>query len=188
MRDKNGNVVEFDLLTNAGNTEIEAIGVMVKQDLGDLGIKVNFKPIEFNSLVNKITSTLDWDAVIIGFTGNALEPHSGKNVWYSNGSLHIFNMRRENEKNPQIEPWEKRVDDIFNKASLLLNFKDRKKLYDEYQQIIYEEKPIIYLYSGLRVIAIRKKFGNITPTALGGITHNPEEIYIKPEYSKQNKK
>ncbi len=184
LHDKVGNTVEFDLITNAGNTEREAIGVMVKQDLQDLGIKVNFKPIEFNSLVNKITTTLDWDSVIIGLTGNALEPHSGKNVWYSDGSLHMFDKRNENEKNPQIRPWEKQVDDIFDQAALKLNFGERKKLYDKYQQIIYDERPIIYIYSPLRIIAIRKKFGNIFPTQLGGLTHNPEEIYIKDEKTK----
>ena len=91
--DKGGNRVEFDLYTNAGNTEREAIGVMVKQDLEDLGMKVNFKPIEFNSLVNKLMATLDWDMVIMGFTGSPLEPNGGKNVWMSDGTLHIFNQR-----------------------------------------------------------------------------------------------
>jgi peptide/nickel transport system substrate-binding protein len=38
LYDKLNNKVEFDLYTNAGNTEREAIGVMVKQDLEDLGI------------------------------------------------------------------------------------------------------------------------------------------------------
>ena len=33
LYDKDGNKVEFDLYTNAGNTERESIGVMVKQDL-----------------------------------------------------------------------------------------------------------------------------------------------------------
>lgn len=185
LHDKEGNVVEFDLLTNAGNTEREAIGVMVKQDLQDLGMKVNFKPIEFNSLVNKLTNTMDWDTVIIGFTGNALEPHSGKSVWYSYGPMHLFNKRLPTEKNQMIEPWEAQLDNIFNEASLKLNFKERKALYDKYQEIVYKEKPIIYLYSPLRVIAIRNKFGNIYPTQLGGIVHNPEEIYIKKEKSKQ---
>lgn len=184
LHDSKGHTVEFDLLTNAGNTEREAIGVMLKQDLQDLGMKVNFKPVEFNSLVNKITNSMDWDAIIIGFTGNALEPHSGKNVWYSYGPLHLFNKRIPNEKNPMIEPWEKELDNIYNQASLKLNFKDRKALYDKYQEIVYNERPIIYLYSPLRVIAIRKKFGNIYPTQLGGIIHNPEEIYIKNKSSK----
>lgn len=181
LHDKYGTLVEFDLITNAGNTEREAIGVMLKQDLEELGISVNFKPIEFNSLVNKISGTLDWDAVIIGFTGGALEPHGGKNVWYSYGPLHIFNKRLPNEKNAQVEPWEKQIDNIFNEAALKLDFRERKALYDKYQQIVYDERPIIYLYSPLRVTAIRKKFGNIHPTQLGGIIHNPEEVYIKKE-------
>ena len=61
-----------------GALEREAIGVMVKQDLEDLGMKVNFKPIEFNSLVNKLTNTRDWDMAIMGLTGSPLEPHDGK--------------------------------------------------------------------------------------------------------------
>ena len=98
LLDKFNNHVEFDLYTNAGNTEREAIGVMVKQDLEDLGMKVNFKPIEFNSLVNKMVSTLDWDMVVMGLTGSPLEPNGGKNVWMSNGTLHMFNQRLEDRK------------------------------------------------------------------------------------------
>jgi peptide/nickel transport system substrate-binding protein len=154
---------------------------MLKQDLQDIGIKINFKPIEFNSLVNKITNSLDWDCVIIGFTGSALEPHSGKNVWYSYGPLHLFNKRLSDEKTQDIEPWEIQLDNIFNQAALKLNFKERKKLYDQYQQIVYDYKPIIYLYSPLRIVALRNKFGNIYPSQLEGLLHNPEEIYIKKD-------
>ena len=113
---------------------------MVKQDLEDLGMKINFKPIEFNSLVNKLMATLDWDMVIMGFTGSPLEPNGGKNVWLSDGTLHIFN---------------------------------------EYQAIVYDEKPMIYIYSPIRIVALRNKFKNIYPTSLGGVTHNIEEIFIE---------
>ena len=178
LYDKKGNHVEFDLYTNAGNTEREAIGVMVKQDLEDLGMKVNFKPVEFNSLVNKLVNSLDWDLVIMGLTGSPLEPHNGKNVWYSTGSLHLFNQRSDG-KLTGILPWEAKLDKIFDEASLKIKFTDRKKLYDEYQQIIYDEKPIIYLYSATRVTAIRKKFENIYPSTLLGIIYNLDEIYIK---------
>ncbi len=177
--DKDGNRVEFDLYTNAGNTERESLGVMVKQDLEDLGMSVNFKPVEFNTLVNRLTNTLDWDVVIMGFTGNPLEPYSGKNVWQSNGSLHLFNMRHSESDNKNIFAWERRLDEIFNKAAVELDFEKRRSLYEEYQQLIYDMKPMIYLYSPIRITAIRKKFGNIHPTELGGVTHNLEEIYIK---------
>lgn len=178
LYDRKGNKVEFDLYTNAGNTEREAIGVMVKQDLDDLGMKVNFKPVEFNSLVNKLVNSYDWDLVIMGLTGTPLEPHNGKNVWYSNGSLHLFNQRPADIKVTDRLPWETQLDKIIDEASLKITFNDRKKLYDEYQQIIYDEKPIIYLYSPIRVTAIRKKFGNIYPSPLSGIAYNTDEIYI----------
>ncbi|MBP3820467.1 ABC transporter substrate-binding protein [bacterium] len=178
LYDKNGNRVEFDLYTNAGNTEREAIGVMVKQDLEDLGMKVNFKPIEFNSLVNKLVSTFDWDMVIMGLTGSPLEPNGGKNVWLSDGRLHMFNMRTPSEGKKGILSWEKELDEMFTKGALATKFEDRKVYYDKYQEIVYREKPMIYIYSPIRIVALRDKFKNIYPSSLGGITHNIEEIYI----------
>lgn len=179
--DRDNNKVEFDLYTNAGNTEREAIGVMIKQDLSELGIKVNFKPTEFNSLVNKISNTLDWDAMIIGLTGSPLEPHGGKNVWDSKGTLHLFNKRLEKDTIADRMPFEVRLDEIYNLAPLELDFARRKVLYDEYQQIVADNLPIIYLYSPIRISVIRKKFANVYPTPLGGLIHNPYEIYIKSE-------
>lgn len=176
--DKYGNNVEFDLYTNAGNTEREALGVMVKQDLEDLGMKVNFKPIEFNTLVNKMVNTLDWDMILMGLTGSPLEPHNGKNVWNSYGSLHLFNQRLEKTSYDDRYDFEKQLDYIFDEASLKTNFKERKALYDQYQQIVYDNKLIIYLYSPVRIIAIRKKFKNIYPSPLNGMAYNIEEIYV----------
>lgn len=178
LYDKFSNRVEFDMLTNAGNTEREAIGVMIKQDLEDLGMKVNFKPIEFNSLVNKLVNTLDWDAVIMGFTGSPIEPNGGKNVMMSDGTLHVYNMRLPKDKNSKRYDFEKRVDELFVNGALVTKFEERKKYYDEYQKIIYDEKPFIYIYAPTRIVAIRNKFKNIFPTSLGGVTYNIEEIYI----------
>ena len=181
LRDKKGNEVEFTLMTNAGNLERESIGVIIKEDLAKLGMKVNFKPIEFNVLVGKITGSMDWDAIIMGLTGSALEPNNGANVWYSYGSLHMFNIRqgKDAETRAKILPWEKRLDELFSQGATTLGFENRKKIYDEYQQIVYDFNPFIYLYSPLNIYAVRKKYKNLAPTALGGIIHNLEEIYLE---------
>lgn len=181
LYDKYNNRVEFDLYTNAGALERESIGVMIKQDLEDLGMKVNFKPVEFNSLVNKLSNTNDWDMAIMGLTGSPLEPHDGKNVWMSNGPLHLFNQRPQNYSKDDRFSWEKELDEIFEKGALKLRFEERKPYYDRFQEIIYNEKPIIYLYSPIRIIAIRKKFKNIFPSSLSGLIHNLDEIYIEKE-------
>ena len=184
LMDKFGNHVEFNLFTNAGNTEREAIGVMVKQDLEDLGMKINFKPIEFNSLVNKLVNTSDWDIVIMGLTGSPLEPNGGKNVWMSNGTLHMFNQRPAGYTKDDRYPWEKELDYLYTQGALATTFEARKKFYDEYQKIVYEEKQFVYIYSPLRITAIRTKFKNVFPTSLGGVTYNIEEIYEAKEPSK----
>lgn len=184
LMDKFGNHVEFNLFTNAGNTEREAIGVMVKQDLEDLGMKINFKPIEFNSLVNKLVNTSDWDIVIMGLTGSPLEPNGGKNVWMSNGTLHMFNQRPAGYTKDDRYSWEKELDYLYTQGALATTFEARKKFYDEYQKIVYEEKPFVYIYSPLRITAIRTKFKNVFPTSLGGVTYNIEEIYEAKEPSK----
>ncbi len=142
-------------------------------------MKVNLNPIEFNSLVNKLVSTYDWDMVIMGLTGSPLEPNGGKNVWLSDGRLHMFNQRNPNEGKAKILPWEKELDDMFTKGALATKFEERKKFYDKYQEIVYREKPFIYIYSPIIIVAIRNKFKNIYPSSLGGILHNIEEIYIE---------
>lgn len=180
LYDKYGNRVEFELSTNAGHTQREATGVSIKEDLSKLGIKVNFKPIEFNTLVNRMTNTLDYEAAIMALTGNPLEPHSGNNVWRSDGALHLFNQRLDDDmkSTDKILPFEKELDEIFDKAKVQTHVQKRKELYNRYQQIVSEHNPVIYLYSPVNIVAIRNKFKNIYPTQLGGTVHNIEEIYI----------
>ena len=67
--DSQGNRVNFSLITNAGNKIREAMGAQIKQDLEKIGIKVDFSPINFNVLVDRLSNSLDWDCFLLGFTG-----------------------------------------------------------------------------------------------------------------------
>jgi len=174
VEDKNGNTVEFDIITNSGNTERENIGLIIQEDLKEIGIKAHFSPIDFNALVTRLTSTFDWDAVIIGLTGG-VEPHNGKNVWESSGQLHVWYPRQEE---PATE-WEAEIDRIFNEGAQELNQEARIAMYFRWQEIVAEQLPVIYTVLPASLMAIRNKFGNLNPTAYGGWLHNHEEIYVK---------
>ena len=76
--DPKGNRLEFDLTTNTGNPVRDEMCAIFKQDLERLGIKVNYRPLEFTTLVEKLDSSFDWDCVLIGFTGG-VEPNNGAN-------------------------------------------------------------------------------------------------------------
>ncbi len=181
LYDKNNNRVEFELLTNAGNTQREASGVSIKQDLEKLGIKVNFKPIEFNSLINKTINSVDYDCIILALTSNVNEPNAGYNVWTPYGALHLFNKRTNNDlkSSDKILDFEKELEKIFKQGALELEFSKRKEIYDKYQEIVARENPLIYLYAPLNISAIRKKIKNVYPTKIGGLIPNIAEIYIE---------
>lgn len=178
--DKQGNKVEFELITNTGNLERESVGVSIKEDLEALGMKVNFKPIDFNVLVGKM-DTSEWEAVILGLTGSSIEPHGGVNVWTSQGTLHLFNQRNKERDDPssdRLEPWERQLDDIFYRGATNLDFEKRKAIYAEYQQVAYDNLPFIYLYSPKIIVAVRTRIQNLDPTPLG-LFHNIESIWVK---------
>jgi len=169
-----GTQVEFNLFTNSENTERVKIANIIRKDLETLGFKVNFIPLAFNQLVSKLDSTYDWDCVLIGLTGS-IDPHFGSNVWKSSGHLHVWHPR---QREPDTD-WEKEIDKIFDEAVKILDEKERKILYDRFQEIVAENLPVIFTVVSYNLFAVRDKFGNLKPTSYGGAFHNIEEIYIK---------
>ena len=177
IEDRQGNKVEFNFYTNSGANERVQIAAIVRSDLERLGMQVNFLALEFNVLVGKLTSSYDWDAILIGLTGG-IEPHFGNNVWQSHGQLHMWHPK-------QITPataWEKRIDEIFDAGVQELDPGKRKVLYDEWQVIASKELPMMYTVLGANIFAVRNKFGNLKPTSFGGAFHNLDEIYVYKEF------
>ena len=174
LEDRDGYTIEFNIRTSSGGNErIEILG-MIRSDLERVGIKANMQIVEFNTLVGQLTSTYDWESILIGLTGS-IEPHFGRSIWMSAGHLHMWWPK---QKSPSTE-WEKQVDQIFIQGAQELNRDRRKEYYDQFQNIIADELPLIYTILGIRLTAIKNKFKNISPSYYGGILHNIEEIYIK---------
>jgi peptide/nickel transport system substrate-binding protein len=189
LYDAKGHRVEFTLLTNAGNTSRDGACISIQNELKKLGMKVNYQPVDFNMLISKLDHSLEWEACVMGLSGSRIEPYNGANVWKSNGRLHMFDQRLPNEHGEVLAPdardWEKRIDQLFDEGALKLAFDDRKKVYDEYQQIAYDQQPFIYVYNVLDITALRNSVKNYKPSKFGvfytpmGSMHNIEEIYIE---------
>lgn len=188
LYDKDGNKVEINMVTSAGSTFYEFIGNMMVNDMKKLGITVNFQPIAFNVLNDKVSSG-DWECCLMSLSpGDALEPNDGANVWKSNGRMHMFDERQPDAAGNIVvkdaRPWEKRLDELFNKGAQTLDKAERHKIYDEYQQIAYDEAPFIYLVTPATIIAARNSLQNYVPTTLSQYTsgmHNIEEVWKKGE-------
>ena len=157
--DDEGNPIAFSLVTNTGNIVREKVCAMIKQDLKKAGIDVHYKPLEFNALVSQLTSTYDWEAIVIGFTGGA-EPHGGINFWHTSERLHLWYPHQ-----PQpATAWEAEINELYIKGSQELDRAARLVYYHRAQAIAAENVPVIYTVLAERLTAVRNVFGNMTPT------------------------
>jgi peptide/nickel transport system substrate-binding protein len=174
LTDSAGHLVEFNLLTNTGNTVNLALCTAIQDDLKKIGIKVIITPVEFNSLVERFRTTFDWEADVLGFTGG-VEPYNGRNIWMSSGMTHMWWPK---QKKPAT-PWEAEVDAIFDAAGHEIDTAKRKALYDKWQEIIYEQQPLIYLVTQDSLFATRNRLTNVRPNSLGGARWNIYEFSEK---------
>lgn len=148
--------IEFNLTTNSGNTTRESICNILLADWTEkLGFKVYYQPLEFNTLVKKLTENYDWDVVVIGLTGG-VEPHSGANVYRSSGGLHLWNPK---QATPTTD-WEKEVDRLVEQGAKELDLEKRIKIYKRLQEIFYEQLPYIMLPAQEVYVAYYKKLKN----------------------------
>jgi peptide/nickel transport system substrate-binding protein len=175
--DAEGHPIEFVLNTNTGNNTRDKSALLIASDLQKLGFKVIFQPIEFNTLINKIDVTYDYDCVLLGLGGGGTDPSSNLNVLKSDGFTHQWFPR---EKAPSTE-WEARIDHLMDAQMKTLDFAERKKDFDEVQEILAEEQPMIFTVTPLYYAAIRSNIGNVRPTSLSyyRVTWNAEELYFK---------
>lgn len=173
LRDPQGNVVEFNIATNSGNQDREAIGNLVRQDFVKLGMRVTFAPESFPSLVGKLTGTYNWEAIIIGFTGG-IEHGTARNLWLSSGDLHMWNPK---QAQPATQ-WEAQVDQIFEQIASEVDLNKRKALYNQFQQIVYDNLPMLYFPYVKTQPALRNTIGNVK-LGLQGVTGELETRYYK---------
>jgi peptide/nickel transport system substrate-binding protein len=182
--DDQGNPVRFTLLTNSGNKIREALGSQIKQDLALIGIEVDFTPIAFSLLIDKIDNSLEWDSLLIGFTGG-IEPNDGANFWSVDGGSHLFNIKPKKGSPPiigrKVAAWEKKIDDLYIQAAQELDETKRRQLYIETQKITQENLPCIYLVNALSLSAVKNRVKGIKYSPISGPFWNLHELTLTAE-------
>ena len=164
MRDRDGNPVEFDLLVNGENNIRLDVATIFADEASNLGIKVNIRSMDFQKIIDMLTSTFDWDCTIMSF-GSNYWPTQGSNVWPSNGRLHLWYPM---QKTPATE-WEAEIDRLYEAGTYALEYDKAKAVWDEYQRIILEQCPLIYIAHPYSFLAVNNKWENIFYDTLNGL-------------------
>ncbi len=154
LYDKDGVKVEFDLTVASSNNIYSDIAQIITDECKKEGITINVRQTDFQRLVEQLMSSYDWQTLLIGLSGGSLFPTQGSNVWLSGGNLHMWNPL---QQTPATD-WEARVDWLYNEASCIVDAQKAKPYWDEYQQIILEQCPVIYLVRGRSFYALNNRW------------------------------
>ena len=171
--DKDGHPFVFEIITNQGNEVRAKCAEIIQRRLGDLGIKVKIRILEWAAFVNDFINKRRFDATILGWS-IPLDPDI-YDVWHSSKTgpqeLNFISYRNEE------------VDRLIEQGRSTFDQKGRKKCYDRIQEILAEEQPYAFLYVPDALPIIHARFRGVEPAPLG-IGHNFIKWYVPRDEQK----
>src|SRR5208282_1761608 len=175
LKDKDGNEVVFSIITNSGNKYRERMAVLIQDDLQKIGIHVNVVTLDFPSLIERMTQSFDYEAIILGLTNVDLDPDGEMNVWLSSAENHQWNPQ---QKNPET-PWEAEIDRLMRAQASTSDVKKRKEAFDRVQEIVVEQEPFIFLINRNALSAVSPTVHGAAPVVLSPQTFwNAESLTV----------
>jgi peptide/nickel transport system substrate-binding protein len=162
LKDKDGNEVVFSIITNSGNKIRESMAVLIQDDLQKIGIHVNVVTLDFPSLIERMTQTFDYEAILLGLTNVDLDPNGEMNVWLSSSENHQWNPQ---QKTPETA-WEAEIDRLMRAQASSSDLKKRKEAFDRVQEIVVEQEPFIFLINKNSLSAVSTAVHGAAPVIL----------------------
>jgi len=175
LKDKDGNEVVFSIITNAGSKPRERMAVLIQDDLQKIGIHVNVVTLDFPSLIERMTQSFDYEAIILGLTNVDLDPNGEMNVWLSSAENHQWNPQ---QKVPETS-WEAEIDRLMRAQAASTDPKRRKQAFDRVQEIVVEQEPFIFLINKNALSAVSTSVRGAIPVILSPQTFwNAERLTV----------
>ncbi len=136
------NGIEFSITCSA-QYSFDKIAQVIQAQLAEAGIKVNIDLVEWGIFIDK-WKKVDFDS-FVSLNGGAVEPDKQfYRTFYSTGSTNKFNFSNE------------KADELLDAGRETVEYEKRKEIYDEFQNLIVDESPVIFLYCSNNIYAGQK--------------------------------
>jgi peptide/nickel transport system substrate-binding protein len=152
-----GTPFKFTLFTNDGNSRRTAAGTIFQDNMKDLGIVVDFQPIEFNTELDKLNQQT-YDAILIGWRNSFPDDPDLTQIFGTTGDVVGSGSNSGSYSNPAL--------DKNQKEALAVPGCDpakRAELYKVAQKMLQDDQPYIFLYVLDGMYAARKNVVGFDP-------------------------
>jgi peptide/nickel transport system substrate-binding protein len=159
--DSKGTPARFGLFTQKGHATRERAAAVIKEDLRKIGIQVDVTALDLPALRERIGSGV-YDAIYFGVLASDRDPAVNLDFWLSRGAFHVWNPGQ----TTPATPWEKEIDALMQKNASALDPAERKKLFDQAQNVLATEQPVLHFAAATTIIAASERVLNAQPALL----------------------
>ena len=143
---------ELQVLVSTGNEVREKSAILIQQDLQKIGIKTKIQTLDFPTLLTNARNG-DYDLCFIGSAGSVDPSESVPNV--TAGYMNNF---------AQLS--DPTLGEIGESGAKEITFEARKKIYDQYQEELFKQMPMAFLYHTNDLFAYNEKLENVREGAI----------------------
>jgi len=143
---------ELEVMVSTGNEVREKSAILIQQDLQKIGIKTKIQTLDFPTLLTNARNG-DYDLCFIGSAGSVDPSESVPNV--TAGYMNNF---------AQLS--DPTLGQIGESGAKEITFEARKKIYDQYQEELFKQMPMAFLYHTNDLFAYSDKLENVREGAI----------------------
>jgi peptide/nickel transport system substrate-binding protein len=164
---KDGKPFSFTIMTNQGNSVRQQTAEIIQRRLKAVGIDVKIQVVDWAAFINTFIRKRQFEAIILGW-GLGLDPDQ-YDIWASiqTGPDQLNHISYKNPK----------VDELLEAGRRTFDEAKRKEIYWEFQDIMAEEQPVIFLYVPDNLPVVSSRVRGIEP-APAGISYNFIKWYV----------
>jgi peptide/nickel transport system substrate-binding protein len=132
----------LDLLWPTHDSGVTKMAAVIEQNLAAVGIKVNLNPLDRATLNQRGYVGLQFDMIVETYALGP-DPDLGVERLYNSNNIRTPPAPYTNSSgytNPE-------VDRLFDEQRVMVDLKERKKIYDRIQEILWRDLPVLPIYS-----------------------------------------
>ncbi len=146
----------FEIITNSGNILREDWCIRFQADLAEVGVNINFAPIEYATVVERLTVTFDFQMEGGDFAGVTPDPNDLFDQFHSTGAANSTGY-----SSPEL-------DALLEEARQILDQEQSKPVWSQVQQILMRDVPMHWAWYRPFIYVVSNEYTGFTLSNLDG--------------------